>query len=194
MPAYRSKDTQLLQEAYSLQLLKENFPQMTLAQVTANLPIMSLSESQYVDQFSERVINELFGGLRGIGKSAGNSIKKAGGGIMSGIGGLGRGVKDAASQVGQNFKDVYNSSEDEDKFNKGAERAKKTAEELVALVKDAQSKGLVTFSGDPMTMPLADLIDELMLAKKGSKQISGSHQRRGLGADVGKSFKKGFSQ
>jgi hypothetical protein len=56
---FPQRDQQLLAEAYSLQLLKEAFPKMTLKQVIANLDEFNSQESEWVEQFSERVILEL---------------------------------------------------------------------------------------------------------------------------------------
>jgi hypothetical protein len=56
---FTQKDQQLLAESYSLQLLKEAFPNMTLKQVIANLDEFNSQESEWVEQFSERVIREL---------------------------------------------------------------------------------------------------------------------------------------
>jgi len=56
---FPQRDQQLLAEAYSLQLLKEAFPNMTLRQVIANLDEFNSQESEWVEQFSERVIREL---------------------------------------------------------------------------------------------------------------------------------------
>ncbi len=56
---FPQRDQQLLAEAYSLQLLKEAFPKMTLKQVIANLDEFNPQEIAWVEQFSERVILEL---------------------------------------------------------------------------------------------------------------------------------------
>lgn len=203
MATFNSKDQVLLQEAYGLQLLKESFPRMTLAQVAANLDEFTLSESVWVDEFSNRVIEELFGGLKGLLGAGGGAAKTAGGGIGNAVKGAAQGVKNAAqgavqgakgaaSKVGQNVKDIYNSAEDASKFKQGAKQAQAAALQLVELVKDAQQKGLVTFSQDPLTMPLGELVEELILAQQGAQQLAGSAQRGGVFKGAGKAFQKGF--
>jgi hypothetical protein len=196
---FPQRDQQLLAEAYSLQLLKESFPKMTLKQVISNLEEFNESEKIWVEEFSQRIIDELLpeelvleflDGLKNVGRSILGGAANVGGKLATGASKLGQGVKDAASQVGQNVKDVYNSAEDEAKFTKGATQAKELAFQLAELIKDAQSKGLVTFSEDPMTMPLGELVDELILAQKGSKQRAGSAQRAGVFKGAGKAFKK----
>ena len=202
---FPQRDQQLLAEAYSLQLLKESFPRMTLKQVLTNLDEFSGTEKVWVEEFSERIITELipeqvvlefWSGAKGVGKSFGNAISKGaknlGQGIANKASQVGQGVKSAASQVGQNIKDVYDSSEDEAKFKKGATRAKEAAVELAELIKDAQAKGLITFSQDPMTMPLGDLVDELLLAQKGSSQLAKSSQKRSPTEGIGKAFQRGY--
>lgn len=203
--SYSTLDSQLLNEAYSTQLLKENFPQMTLSQVVSNLDEFNQSELEWVGQFSERVIEnlfpdelvlEFFGGAKSLAKGISGGISKAGKGLAQKgrdvASGAARGVKGAAGQVKQNVKDMYASGEDQAKYTAGAKKAQEMALELSELIKSAQEKGLVTFSGDPMTMPLGELVDELMLAQKGSSQRAGSAQRAGTFKGAGEALKKGF--
>ena len=214
--AFSSVDHQLLNEAYSAQLLKESFSEMTLGQVVANLDEFNQSELEWVEQFSERVIDNLFpeelvlefwGGAKAVAKGAGGGIGKAGKGLFQrgknavsnaaqGVKAagqqVGQGVKAAGQQVGQNVKDIYNSAEDSKTFDKGAKKAQEVAMELAELVKSAQEKGLITFSGDPMTMPLGELVDELIQAQKGSANQAKGMQKNGAFEGMGRSFKKGF--
>lgn len=196
MAAFSRQDNQLLTESYSLQLLKESFPQMTLAQVVANLDEFNNSESIWVEQFSEKIIEELFGGLKALAGVGGSAAAKAGGGLLQKgkdlASGAINGVKQAGARVGDNVKDIYKSAEDQSKFTQGAKQAQASALQLVQLVKDAQAKGLVTFKGDPLTMPLGELVQELILAQQGSKQLAGSAQKRGVFNKVGQSFGHGF--
>lgn len=200
--AFSSADHQLLNEAYSAQLLKESFSQMTLGQVVANLDEFNQSELEWVEQFSERVIENLFpeelvlefwSGAKAV---AGGGLAKAGKGLFQKgkdlASSAANGVKAAGQQVGQNVKDIYNSAEDSKTFDQGAKKAQQVAMELAQLVKSAQEKGLVTFSGNPMTMSLGDLVEELMQAQKGSASQAKSTQKNGAFEGIGRSFKKGF--
>lgn len=207
MSAYSRKDQQLLQESIDLQLLKESFPKMNLSQVEKRLPYMSISESAYVEQFSERVIEELFGGLANLAKSAGGGLSQgiknvaqagAQGAKNLAQGGLnkakqvGSGAVAGAKQVGKNVSDIYSSAEDEAQAGKAIKQANAAAMQLVELVKAAQQKGLVSFSGDPMQLPLEDVINELILAQQGAQSISKSAQKQGVFGSAGKAFQKGF--
>lgn len=196
------KDQQLLSEAYSVQLLKESFPHLTLQQVLNRYDRYNLSEQAWVDEFSTRVIEELFGGLGAVAGSAGRSIggglaglaKKGMDKVSQGAKSLKQGASNAAQQVGQNVKNVYDTAEDKSKLNQGAKKAEVAAKQLAALVQDAQQRGYVTFSGDPMEMPLGDLVDELILAAKGSSSIAKSAQNKGILKGAGQAFKQGFNQ
>lgn len=187
-------DQNIICEAYSVQLLKESFPKMSLGEVNKRLPSMSLEEQKYVENFSERVIEELFGGVKALTDLPRQAAQKAKQKVSDTASGLKQGAKSAASQVGQNVKDVYKSGEDVYTFSKGSEKAQSYVKELAELLTKAKEKGLVSFSGDPMQMSLEDVVDELVLAQKGSSQLAGSAQRRGVTKGAGKAFKKGFSQ
>ena len=73
MSKYNSKDNQLLTEAYTLQLLREQAPHMTLNDVQNRLTLMTESELEYINTVQERIINEFWGGMKnvfGAGKNA----------------------------------------------------------------------------------------------------------------------------
>jgi phage-related protein len=207
MANFTRKDNELMMEAYSVMSLKRDFPKMTLTQLTQKLPTLTLNESAYVEQFSEKVIEELFGGLKALAGGVGRAASSAGSGVMGGLKNAARGaagavkgaaqgavqgVKSAAGQVGSNVKNMYNSAEDEASSKQAVKQANAAAMQLVQLVQAAQQKGLVTFSGDPMQLPLEDLIDELVLAQKGAGNISRSAQKQGVFGGAGKAFQKGF--
>lgn len=196
MANFTRKDNQLMMEAYDVISLKRDFPKMTLSQLTEKLPTLTLTESAYVEQFSEKVIEELFGGLKalagGVGSGLGKAASSAAGGLKNVAKGAVSGVKSAAGQVGSNVKNMYNAAEDEAASNAAVKQANAAAMQLVQLVKAAQQKGLVTFSGDPMQLPLEDLIDELIVAQKGAGNLSRSAQRQGVFGGAGKAFQKGF--
>lgn len=203
MAKFTRHDNQLLTEAYGVQLLKESFPKMTLSQLETRLPILTESEVQYVEQFSEKIIEEFFGGLKALAGAGKNAAGSAGGGVMSGLKnaaqgvagaakGAVQGVKQAAGQVGSNVKDIYNTAEDSSKSKQAVKQATTSAQQLVQLIQAAQQKGLVTFTGDPMTMPLEDIVNELILAQQGAGNLERSAQNKGVFGGAGKAFQKGF--
>lgn len=206
MAKFSRKDQALLTEAYSVQLLTESLPSMTLEQLSSKLEqTLTLQESQYVELVTTRVIEELFGGLKALAGAAGGGASKASGGVVQGLKNIGSaakqgaknvasGVGAAAKQVGQNVGDIYNSAEEKSKADQALKQANAAAQQLVQLVKAAQQRQLVSFSGDPMTLPLQDLIDELILAQQGAGNMQQSAQRKGVFGSAGKAFGKGFRQ
>lgn len=204
MAKFSRKDQALLTEAYSVQLLTESLPSMTLAQLLETLKTpLTLNESAYVERVSNKVIEELFGGLKALAGGAGRAAGAAGGGLAQGvrnlagqagsaIKGAAQGVGAAAKQVGQNVGDIYNSAEEKGKADQALKQANAAAQQLVQLVKAAQQKQLVAFSGDPMQLPLQDLIDELILAQQGAGNMQRSAQKKGVFGSAGKAFQKGF--
>lgn len=196
MAKFTNHDQMLLTEAYSVQMLKESFPKMSLSQLEAKLPYFNISEATYIEEFSEKVIEELFGGLKALAGGAGNAAKKAGGGLLQkGIDTakqVGSGVASGAKQVGQNVRDIYQGAEGANQAEQAVKQASAAAQQLVQLVQAAQQKGLVTFSGDPMQLPLEDIVNELILAQQGANSQSQSAQKQGVFGSAGKAFQKGF--
>lgn len=203
MAKFLKKDQELLSEAYSVQLLTESLPGMTLSQLEAKLPYLTIQESEYVDKVASRVIEELFGGLKALAGAGGAGAKTAGGGLMQGVKNLaskaadaGKGAlaggKAAAQQVGKNVSNIYNTAEDKGQADKALKQANAAAQQLVQLVKSAQQKGLVSFTGDPMMLPLEELIDELILAQQGAGNLQRSAQKQGVFGSAGKAFQQGF--
>ena len=207
-------DRRILSEAYSVQILKESFSQMTLSQVDKNLDLMSESEAEYVVTVCERVYNEFFGGfkaLAGVGRReaghAGGAISGALGKAGSAIGGgiknmaqagadkarqVGQGVQNAASQVGNNVKDIYNTAEAEHGSQAFAQKAQKYVDALKGELAQAQQQGMITFKGNIDEIPLGKIVDELLMSAKGHKSFAGSAQRKGAFGGVGGAFKQGM--
>lgn len=209
MSKFNRNDEKLLVEAYGTQLLKENFPQMTLAQVKGNIELMSESDQQWVCEFSDRVIEELFGGLKALG---GNAMQAATKGLQNvassaksglqnaatksgqAIGNAASGAVAAGKKVAQNVGDKYAAGEQDAASARDAKSALDMITQLQSMIQSAQQKGLVTFSGDPMTMPLKDVVDQLLLASKGANQLNNSQQKSSAFAGAGKAFKSQFGQ
>lgn len=205
MSKFTRKDQVLLTEAYSVQLLTESLPKMNLTQLMEKMERqgLTLQESEYVEKVTSRVIEELFGGLKALAGGAGKAAAGAGGGLLQGVKnlagkaagaakGAASGLGSAAKQVGQNVSDIYNTAEDKSKADQALKQANAAAQQLVQLVQSAQQKGLVSFSGDPMSLPLVDLIDELILAQQGAGNMQRSAQNKGVFGSAGKAFQKGF--
>jgi hypothetical protein len=204
MAKFSRKDQVLLTEAYSVQLLTESLPSMSLAQLLETLKTpLTLNESVYVEKVSNRVIEELFGGLKALAGAGSGAAKSAGSGFMQGAKNLAgkavdtakgamAGAGAAAKQVGQNVSNIYNTAEEKGKADQALKQANAAAQQLVQLVQSAQQKGMVTFSGDPMQLPLQELIDELILAQQGAGNMQRSAQKQGVFGSAGKAFQKGF--
>lgn len=205
MAKFSRKDQALLTEAYSVQLLTESLPKMSLSQLDERLKTNSLTlqESLYVEKVATKVIEELFGGLKALAGAGNRAAGSIGSGLGQGLKDMGRkavdtakgvasGVGSAAKQVGKNVSDIYNTAEEKGKADQALKQANSAAQQLVQLVQSAQQKGLVSFSGDPMTLPLEELIDELILAQQGAGNLQRSAQKTGVFGNAGKAFQKGY--
>jgi hypothetical protein len=201
MSAYNTKDIQLLSEAYSVQLLKESVPTMTLNQVHANLELMSESEAQYICDVSERLL-EAFGGFRALGgalkQGVGGALKSAGQAVGQGVGqavqgakNVGAGVSAAANQVGQNVKDIYQTQEVKGQSETAVKKAADLTQQLIDLVTQAQRNGLVKAQGSITDMTLADLVNELETAKQSAETFRQGARNTGLTGGAKQAFTQG---
>ena len=127
MSSFNHKDNVLLQEAYDLQLLKEQAPHLTVKQIQSGFGSMTESQLIYIDTVNQRILNEFFGGLKNLGKAAKNAggaalqgAKNVGGAALQGAKNVGGSAVNAASagaqgalaagkQVVDNTKDIVNS-------------------------------------------------------------------------------------
>ena len=209
MAKFNRRDQQLLSEAYSVQLLKESIPTMTLSQVAHNLDLLSESEEEYVCKVSEKILNEFFGGLKnvlgGAGKSAssggaavaqqgskfGQGIKNAASGAVNAAKGLGKGVAEAGKQIGSNIKDQYNTGVEAEKSQSFVGKAQQYVDALKGELEKAQQAGLISFSGPIEQMQLGEIVDELMTASQGRQNFANSAKRKGTFGGIGKAFQKG---
>lgn len=200
MAKFTKQDETLLVEAYQVQLLKENFPQMSISQVQLNLDMMCESEKEWVETFSTRVIEELFGGLKALRGSATQSLGELGkgaadaakGALTKGANlasGVASGAKAAGQQIAKNVGDKYAAGEQASKSASDLKGAQAKVDELISMLQSAQENGLLAFTGDPMTMPLSDVVHELTVAAQGADNLNRSHQKRGFLKGAGQAFK-----
>ena len=209
MSAYSKRDSQLITEAYSLQLLKESIPGMTLKQVHSNIDLLSESEAEYVCVVSERILNEFFGGVKnllGAGKNAaqaagqavkgkvqqaGQAVGQAASQAGQAVGNAARGVGAAAGQVASNVKDIYDTGNVDAQATQSIEKARGLTQQLIDLVTQAQQQGLVKAQGAITDMSLADLIDTLDTAKQSASTFSQGAQKQGFTGGIGAAYNKG---
>jgi hypothetical protein len=209
MANFNRRDQQLLSEAYSVQLLKESIPTMTLSQVSNNLDLLSESEEEYVCKVSEKILNEFFGGLKnvfgGAGKSAskggaavaqqgskiGQGLKNAASSAVSAAKGVGKGALAAGKQIGSNIKDQYDTGVEAEKSQSFVGKAQQYVDALRSELEKAQQSGLISFAGPIEQMQLGEIVDELMVATQGRQNFANSAQRKGTFGGVGKAFQKG---
>ena len=103
----------LLSEAYTLQLLKESAPSMTITEVKQRLPYMSEAEAIYIETVCNRIstyiieegkIGDFLSGAGNLGRGIGGSIKRgaqaAGGAIQRGAQAAGGAIADKARTAG----------------------------------------------------------------------------------------------
>lgn len=208
--AYSHRDQIMLTEAYSLQLLKESIPAMSLKQVNSNLGLMTESELEYVSVVSERILNEFWGGLKNLatagrnaagagagavgqaGSSLGQGIKNAAGAVGNVAKGVGQGAMAAGKQVVDNTKGIINTGVVERQSGKAIEQARTLTQQLIDLVTQAQQNGLIKAQGAITDMTLADLVHNLEISKQSAETFSRDALKKGFTGGAGKAFSKGM--
>ena len=207
--AYSHKDTVLLSEAYTLQLLKESIPAMSLKQVNANVDLMTESEAQYICDISEKILNEFWGGVKNLLGAGANAAKQVGNAAVQGgkavgqavgnaavrggqaVGDAASGAVNAAKQMGSNVKDIYNTGVVDQQSQKSVEKARQLTQQLMDLVVNAQKQGLIKAQESVSDMSLADLVDLLDTAKQSAGTFKQSAQDKGFTGGVGTAFQQG---
>ncbi len=207
MAAYSQRDQLMLTEAYSLQVLKESIPTMSLKQVHSNLELMSESELEYVSTVSERLMEGFFGnlgsGLKNVGKGlakgasnvAGQAAQTAGNKVGQAVQGakqLGSGLASGAKQLGANVSDMYQTGVVDKQTGDSIEKARGMTQQLIDLVTQAQRNGLVKAQGNITDMSLSDLVDTLEIAKQSSGTFAQDSLKKGFTGGVGQAFRQGM--
>jgi len=185
MATFRSQENALINEGYDIILLKESTPLLTLSQLQNNMDLLSESEAEYICTVCERFISEagIFSGLKNLGGAvggalggaaknvAGNLAGKAqqfGSNVKQQVGQAASNVGQAASNVAQAGKAAYRTGATEGEFAKFLPKAQQYIDQLLAMLKQAQDKGLINFGGDVSKIPLKTVADKLLAAKSGA--------------------------
>lgn len=198
MRKYTTKDTVLLQEAYSVQLLREQAPDMTLEDVQNQLHTMNESQLEYITTVLNRVIEEagMFSNLWRGAKGAASQVKQNVANVGTGIANVGRGVASAAKQVGQNVKNIAATGQTAGKSIKLLANAEEAVNELVDILNQAVQLGIYGKgrSQNFMNLPLKNVINSIMDAKttaEGNAQAATSGSYGGYGAGVRSAYQQG---
>tara|TARA_R110002110_G_scaffold229884_1_gene445445 strand:+ start:7807 stop:8493 length:687 start_codon:yes stop_codon:yes gene_type:complete len=204
MSAFNHKDNVLLVEAYELQLLKEQAPNMSINQIQNRLYSMTESELIYVNTVNQRILNEFWGGLKNLKNAAGNAVSAVGQGVKNAAVGVGQGVKNAAGnvanaaaagaqgavaagkQVVDNTKDIINTGNVEVEAGKAITQAQTSMQQLIDLVTKAQQNGLIKAQGAITDMTLANIIDELTTAQQSAGTFKQNALDTGFTGGAGK--------
>jgi len=170
--SYNRKDMALLSEAYSLTLLKEQAPHMTLGQVQSRLHLMTESELQYITDVNERIINELFGGLKNLGTAVKNvganavqGVKNVGANVANATGSAVKGGLAAAGQVASNAANMYATGNQASAQTKSLQQASDSIKQLIDALTQAINAKLIPAMGDPMNLPLKNIVARLEKAQ-----------------------------
>lgn len=193
MSAYSKKDMSLLQEEYSLMLLKENAPEMSLSQIQHNLDLMSESELKYITTVNERIINEFFGGLKnvfGAAKNAAGSAVQGAKNLAGNVGNIasaaGKGALAAGKQVAQNVGDMYRTGNVSAEQGDVLEKASKSIQELSQYLQQAEQRGLMSgIKGQIMNLPLKNVIARLQQAQQNAKGQADASRSQGFTGGAG---------
>jgi hypothetical protein len=207
MATYSQRDQIMLTEAYTLQLLKESIPGMSLKQVQSNLDLMSESELEYVSTVSQRLLEGFFGnlgsGLKNIGKGLTKGASNAAGQASQAIGNrasqayqgakqLGSGAIAGAKQIAANTGDMYKTGVMDKQAGDAIEKARGLTQTLIDLITQAQQNGLVKAQGSVTDMSLSDLVDTLETAKQSSGTFAQDSLKKGFTGGAKQAFQKGM--
>jgi len=197
MSKFTKLDTMLISEAYSAQLLMESAPYMTIAEIQARLPHMTLSEAQVIEEmlgkFGKR-LGEIGAGIGNLTGAAGRGLKAAGQAVGSAAADVGSGVTSAARTFGKNVQDMYTSGVESKQAQNAIENARKLTQELIDLVIRAQKQSLIKPQKAIEDMTISEIVDELEAAKKSTSTFKGAANSRGYTGGVGSAFKLGSGQ
>lgn len=213
MSAFKHKDMMLLQEAYSVTLLKEQAPHMTLEELNGRLQTMNESQLIYVTTVTNRILNEFWGqgalsGLKNIGGAAKNAgaaaaqaVKNTGSNIAQAAKNagqtavnVGKGVGAAASQVARNVGDMYSTGKQASQQGDVLNQAQQSIEQLTGFLRQAEESGLIKARrGATMNMTLNKIIQTLQSAQQTAQQNAQTAQQGGFTGGVGNAFKQGMS-
>lgn len=189
MATYQYKDTQLLTEAYSLQLLKENMPAMTLSQVSNNLDLLTESELEYTNVVLDRILNEFFGGAGNVLKGAWQGVKNVANSAAKDVKNLGAGAVAGAKEIGQNVGSMYNSGNESEKSKQLVSDVMTKIRELIELIKAVDSEA---DDRTIMQTSLDDIIATLLQNVKEKEAASGMARDKGVFGGVGNAAKAGY--
>ena len=207
MANYSQRDQVMLTEAYTLQLLKESIPGMSLRQVHSNLELMSESELEYVSTVSERLLEGFFGnlgsGLKNVGKGIAQGASNVAGQAKQAVGNkvgqavqgakqVGAGLAAGAKQIGSNVSDMYQTGVVDKQSSDAIEKARGLTQQLIDLVTQAQQNGLVQSQGSITDMSLGDLVDTLETAKQSAGTFAQDSLKKGFTGGAGQAFKQGM--
>lgn len=209
MSAYNRTDMKLLEEAYTLRLLKEQAPDMTISDVRNRLHLMTESELVYIKTVSDRILNEFWGqktlqnigaGLKNVGGAAANAASAAGQGIKNAAGGAIQGAKNvaggigaAAGQVAQNVGDMYSSGKQASQQTQVLADAQQSIEQLAEYLRQAEESGLLGVArGQTMNMSLNNIIKKLQTASQNAGNNAQAAQQQGFTGGAGAAFKQGM--
>ena len=203
MASYSQRDQQMLTEAYTVQLLKESIPDMSLSQVSSNIELMTESEAEYVATVSERIILE-FLGLKALGTAAKNAIGGAASGVAQGVRDkagrvaqgakqIGSGVAGAAGQLTSNVEDIYQTANQGSKSSDTVKKAIDLTNQLKDMLTQAQQSGILgEIKGDINNMTLGAVVDTLEAVKGSWSDLSQQSQSKGLGGGIKQAYKQGM--
>jgi hypothetical protein len=157
MSAYNKKDMSLLQEAYAVQLLREQITYITLGDLKDRLPMMTESELKFINNGLEHIL-EFWGGLKSLAGSAAKGISNTVTGAANTAKSLGRGALAAGKQVVSNVGDIYKSGEKTSAIGNASTKAQELIDELMQLVSKYEPE---TTQDQLMGLTLQQIIDTL---------------------------------
>lgn len=208
MSTYNRLDMKLLEEAYTLRLLKEQAPNMTLTQLEQRVGLMSESELIYVNTVMDRIINEFWGqqalaGAKNVGSAAMSGLKSAGGAAKNAIGGAAQqvasagkgalaagkaGVQQAASNVGN----IYNKGAIKQRQSAALVGGLKAIEQLRGFIQQAEQDGVLQGGQNFEDMSISELIEYLEGSQSASATNATNAAQQGFTKGVGGAMSQAY--
>ena len=209
MASYTHRDTVMLTEAYSVQLLKESVPNMTLDQVSNRLHLMCESELVYVNEVAERILEGVLGdawsGIKNVAGTVGNSVANAAQSVGNGVGNsvqrgvqsaknVGAGIAAGAGQLKDNIKNTYTAGANQSKSATALKNAQASIQQLTQALIQADAMGLIgkRNSRQWMNQNLSAITKLLDKANQQAGSNAQAMQKQGLGNGVGSAAQSGY--
>jgi hypothetical protein len=187
-------DQVLLAEAYSAQLFEESAQYLTIGELQARIPTMTIEEAQIIEELFGKFGDKLAQAASGVGalkNVAGNALKQTVGGAINKAKQVGAGAMEAGKQAVGNVKDVISTGAVEREAQQSISKASELINQVSALVSKAQQQKLIKSQKPVTDMSLSEIMSELKTAQQSAQTFKNNAANAGFTGGMGKAFQKG---